>query len=499
MEARGTILLIWALAAPLVASPLVYLLPRCTARLRGPQAVEVIRAPGWISAVVGLLLVGVALGLLASLRRQPVLGADFLWTREYFHFRLRADFLTVFGLLALGLVGTGWGLAMAGHPYRSLPPTARVQALWLLLLGAAVGVVLAGDAVVFLFFWGAALLPAWLLQQGSGADTARRFAAAAYLGDVFLLLGVIGFWAAAGDSYLPYLRAALGAQEKLVGLSAILLVIGLLMRAGSFPFHGWLRGAWANGPLETLPVALLFLTLSAYGLIRFVPGLTPPDVVAGLRWPLLLLGAASVLYGAFRALIERDLSRIATYAAVNQLGYLALAIGASGAVVAAPGVAGALVYLLVLGLGWGAFCLSLEAIAARTRTRDLDALGGLFAHAPGLAVAMILAVLTMCGCPGLLGFLGQRLLFAGGMWSRAWPIVVLGIFGSALTAVYGLRVVARIFWGERPRGLAPHFDPTGSAGPLLLGVVSLVFGVWSYPVLWLASAALATVFGMRAG
>jgi len=112
---------------------------------------------------------------------------------------------------------------------------------------------------------------------------------------------------------------------------------------------------------------------------------------------------------------------------------------------------------------------------------------------------MILAVLTMCGCPGLLGFLGQRLLFAGGMWSRAWPIVVLGIFGSALTAAYGLRVVARIFWGERPRGLAPHFDPTGSAGPLLLGVVSLVFGVWSYPVLWLASAALATVFGMRAG
>jgi hypothetical protein len=35
MEARGTILLIWALAAPLVASPLVYLLPRYTARLRG--------------------------------------------------------------------------------------------------------------------------------------------------------------------------------------------------------------------------------------------------------------------------------------------------------------------------------------------------------------------------------------------------------------------------------------------------------------------------------
>ena len=66
------------------------------------------------------------------------------------------------------------------------------------------------------------------------------------------------------------------------------------------------------------------------------------------------------------------------------------------------------------------------------------------------ALAMVAVVgLTSLGLPGLSGFVAELLVFIGTF--RTYPLLgVLGVIGAAITAVYILRLLAKVFFGPLP-------------------------------------------------
>ena len=60
-----------------------------------------------------------------------------------------------------------------------------------------------------------------------------------------------------------------------------------------------------------------------------------------------------------------------------------------------------------------------------------------------------MAGLPSLGLPGLSGFTAELLVFIGTF--RTYPVLgVLGVIGAAITAVYMLRLLAKVFFGPLP-------------------------------------------------
>ena len=82
----------------------------------------------------------------------------------------------------------------------------------------------------------------------------------------------------------------------------------------------------------------------------------------------------------------------------------------------------------------------------RTHTRDIGVLNGLGKRMGFTATLFAIAGLASLGLPGLSGFVAELLVFLG--LFQTYPILgVLGIVGAAITAVYILRLLARVFMG----------------------------------------------------
>ena len=90
-------------------------------------------------------------------------------------------------------------------------------------------------------------------------------------------------------------------------------------------------------------------------------------------------------------------------------------------------------------------------IYGRTHTRDISKMRGLMKIMPFLAVAYIIAGLANLGLPGFSGFVAEMTIFVGAfevndLFHRT--VTIIACTSIVITAVYILRVVGRILYGE---------------------------------------------------
>lgn len=110
------------------------------------------------------------------------------------------------------------------------------------------------------------------------------------------------------------------------------------------------------------------------------------------------------------------------------------------------GLSGAVLQMFSHGIMTALFFAVVGVVYDRTHTRDILALNGLAKRMGVTAVFFTIAGLTSLGLPGLSGFVAELLVFLG--LFQTYPILgALGIIGAAITAVYILRLLAKVFFG----------------------------------------------------
>jgi NADH-quinone oxidoreductase subunit M len=118
----------------------------------------------------------------------------------------------------------------------------------------------------------------------------------------------------------------------------------------------------------------------------------------------------------------------------------------------------------------------------RAHTRDIDAFQGLAKRMTLVAVLFAFAGLTSLGLPGLSGFVAEVLVFVGAF--KTYPVAgVCGVIAAMLTAVYILRLMARVFFGPLEPRWAQLTDISRRelfAGAVLVAVLVLA-GVYPRP------------------
>jgi NADH-quinone oxidoreductase subunit M len=390
-------------------------------------------------------------------------------------FLFRSDFDTGLGFLGislkLGLNGLSLPMfvlaglvGLAAGIYAIYTQTDRPAAYWALLLfivSGAMGVFASINVFYFYFFHEFALIPTFILigwwGGPNGRSAALEMAIYLTLGALLSLIGLLALYQHSGVSSfdLETLRVwtlqsgpAASTQHKIFGL----LMFGFGILVSLWPFHSWAPGGYAAAPA---PAAMLHAGVlkkfGLYGLLQIAIPLLPEGMAHWGHTMALLALVNVVILGAV-TVAQRDLKMMLGYSSVMHMGYIFLGL----ACVSALGAGGAVVLMFAHGLSIAALFLLSDAVYARTRTYDFGAMGGLCQKAPVLAAFFIAATFAGIGLPGFANFVGEFSIFVA-LWQYAPWMVVLATLGVVISAVYGLRAVAKIFYGSPTAAFEPLF------------------------------------------
>ena len=345
--------------------------------------------------------------------------------------------------------------------------------LYFLLLAGVFGVFVALDLFFFFFFYELSVLPMYLLIGVWGSSSrfpkfTRTKEYSAMKLTLYLVAGSVLIWIA---FMAIFIEAGLGTfhLQRLAEVEYSptfqrvffpFLAIGFGILAGLWPFHTWSPDGHVAAPTAvSMAHAGVLMKLGAFGIIHIGMRLLPEG--AAFWMPALVgLGTVNVIYGAISAMGQSDLKYVIGYSSVSHMGYVMMGI----ATLHPLGLSGATLQMFSHGIMTALFFAVVGVVYDRTHTRDILALNGLAKRMGATAVFFTIAGLTSLGLPGLSGFVAELLVFLG--LFQTYPILgALGIIGAAITAVYILRLLAKVFFGplelipQAAAAVGPHADP----------------------------------------
>lgn len=358
----------------------------------------------------------------------------------------------------------------------------RESEFYALLLFATTGTVVLGGAVDLLVVAVAFLLASiplygliGMVRSRAGAEAALKTYLMGALFGILLLLGVTILIGTASTSMYADLTIRLAdTPAAAVAVGFVGVLGGLMFKAGGVPAHFWVPDA-AQGSggatatyLTTIPK--IGAVVAIYRLVVAMP--------ETLDWGLLVavVAVASMTLGNLAAYWQGDPRRLLGWSTVSQVGFLLVPVAAAGrSELALPSL------LLYLAGYTVTNIAAFSVTVALPDRRDLASYQGLGRTHPGLALALLVALLGLVGTPPTVVFVG-KLTTATAAWDGGLPWLAVVVFGNTLISLfYYLRWIIPVFrpgeGADRASGAVAYSWPCRIA--VLASGLSLALGLGS--------------------
>ncbi len=336
--------------------------------------------------------------------------------------------------------------------------------LLLFMQAGLMGVFSTIDIFFFYFFHEFALIPTFILIAfwgGRGRRTAAiEMTTYLTLGAMLSLAGLIGLYVKFDVQSFDLVQL----KNALAGAGAVafaqdnwyaLLLFGFGILVSLFPFHMWAPRGYAAAPT---PAAMLHAGVlkkfGLYGLIQIAVVLLPEGAKDWTN-TLVILALGNVILIGLVTMAQRNLKIMLGYSSVMHMGYAFLAVAA----MSVAGYSAAILLLFAHGLSVAALFMLSNAVGRRTGSFDMGEMGGLAQKAPVLAAFFIAAMFASIGLPGFANFWGELGVFLSVWAFKPW-VAALICLGIVISAVYGLRAVSRIFFGQPSKAFEKRFEDT---------------------------------------
>ena len=415
--------------------------------------------PRWIAlvaCVVGLFLV---ITIWANTSPSGASVTDGQWLMDFrktwipsfgITFHLAVDGLSLL-LLALTFFLGALAVLCSWDEIRERTGFYYFNLLW--ILAGVAGVFMAMDLFLFYFFWEVMLIPMYFLIGIWGSENrvyaAYKFFIFTQASGLLMFLAILGLYFIHGRdtgiytfSYFELVNTAIPFKTAFWLMSGFMIAFAVKLPV--FPFHTWLPDAHGEAPTAgSLILAGLLLKTGAYGMLRFVVPIFP-EVVREMAVPAMVLGVVGIIYGAVMAYSQTDLKRLVAFTSVSHMGFVITGIFALNELA----LQGVVMQLVTHALSTGALFLLAGMIKERLHTRNIEQMGGLWGPMPQMGSIGLVFAMASLGLPGLGNFVAEFLILLGVFQAQPW-ITVAAASGLIFSAVYSLRIVAKIFLGPR--------------------------------------------------
>lgn len=439
---------------------------------------------GWVTAV------GTGLIILLSVFARPTSEPALIWGGM-----LSYDWLS-FSFKLLFIFGAGM-TALFAMDYKELGTRGE---FYLLLIVSTIGMCFmasASDIIMLYLAIETTSIPLYIMAGFFNQDPKSNEAGFKYLlfgamASSIMLYGFSLLFGFAGTTDIS--QMALNLMEGNVAMtpvvgSLLLVLVGFAFKISAVPFHFWAPDVYEGAPT---PVAGFLSTASkAAGFAVLLRVLMAVFPMIALQWGAILaaLSVATMTLGNLIALTQRNIKRMLAYSSIAHAGYALIGVVAISPLGTASVVFYLAVYLITNMAAFGA----VAAFSQVVDSDDMSAYYGMSRRSPGLALVMMVALLSLAGMPPLGGFIAKVLVFAAAIQSGLIWLAVAGVLNSIIGLFYYLTVLKYIYLyrsegDEQPVPLTRAFRLALivlTGGIILLGTL---FSPWFN---WAASAASA--------
>lgn len=318
-----------------------------------------------------------------------------------------------------------------------------------------------GDNLLVMFFgWEGVglvsylLIGFWFKRDAATAGGLKAFLANR-VGDFGFVLGIAAVFYCCGtlnyhEVFAQVTSVAAKTLEVIPGynvgaatLICALLFIGAMGKSAQVPLHVWLPESMEGPtPISALIHAATMVTAGIYMVARLSPLFEYSESVLSF---ILIIGGTTALFMGFLAIIQNDIKRVIAYSTISQLGYMAVALGASAYQVAIFHLMTHAFFKALLFLCAGSVIIALH------HEQDMRKMGGLASYMPITYATFVIGTLALCALPPFSGFFSKDMIIdvvhlcATPGAKYAYYCVLIGAF---VTPVYMFRAMFMTFHGK---------------------------------------------------
>lgn len=297
------------------------------------------------------------------------------------------------------------------------------------------------------------ILAAFNKTQINSSESAVKYFVLGALSTCLYLYGVSLVYGFSGSTNFNVLESVIRI-ESVEGISQglflglIFIIAALSFKVSAAPFHMWTPDVYQGCP--TPITAFIAASPKVAAMVVFLRLMIKPFMLLYGEWQfvIILTSFASMVVGAFAALMQTNLRRLLAYSTIGQMGYVLIGVAAGNE----EGIQAVFVYLtLYLVMIIGTFgCLLCLNGKTPTGVQNIEDLSGISTLHPKLSLALAIFMFSFAGIPPLAGFFAKFYIFKAALSVGLFGLAILGILTSVIASYYYLKIVKVMYFDSVP-------------------------------------------------
>ncbi len=269
-------------------------------------------------------------------------------------------------------------------------------------------------------------------------------------------------------------------QVAIIG-SLLLILVGFGFKISAVPFHFWAPDVYEGAPtpiagfLSTASKAAGFVVVLRVLMAVFTPPTASPNWVTMLA----IVSVLTMTVGNVLALVQKNIKRLLAYSSIAHAGYILIGVVA----ISQLGMTSVVFYLiayLITNLAAFGIVMTFSQVVG---SDEISAYSGLSRRKPWLALALMVAFLSLAGMPPLAGFVAKIFVFAAAVKVGLVWLAFVGVINSIVGLYYYLTVLKVVYLfrsDDEAKPLAISRTYALALAILILGIilVGTLFGPW---------------------
>ncbi len=351
---------------------------------------------------------------------------------------------------------------------------------YLLLLAAAIGMCLMASSADLVMLYLAIettsiplyILAGFLTGDDKSTESGFKYLLFGALTSAVLLYGFSLVYGFAGTTSIYDLGIHFNNFDIFAIGVTFLILAGLAFKVSLFPFHFWAPDVYEGAPT---PVAGFLSTASkAAGFAVILRLLTAVFPVISADWSMILavLATLTMTVGNLIALAQKNIKRMLAYSSIAHAGYAMIGVVAFSQLGVASAVFYLIAYILTNLLAFGI----VGVVGHVTGSEDVSAYNGLGRRNATLALAALVAFLSLAGMPPFGGFVAKFFVFAAAVQSGWVWLAIVGVLNSIFGLYYYLNILKYVYL-YRMENQDEDQHPVPVSRPVAIALILLVVGV----------------------
>ncbi|MGJ8657117.1 MAG: NADH-quinone oxidoreductase subunit N [Akkermansiaceae bacterium] len=348
--------------------------------------------------------------------------------------------------------------------FYTLPIFACAGLMWMASATDLVSIFVSLELVTITFY----VMVAFMRRNVGSLEAGVKYLILGALSTGFLVYGIAWLYGAVGTTDLTKIAEMqlTGSYTLFFGLSLIILSLGF--KVGAVPMQLWIPDVYQGAPTPITAFLSIASKAAGFGVAMVIldPFLAAHETSQNVTVILVIMAAATLLYGNLSALAQTNFKRLLAYSSIAHAGFLLLALAVSDFWTVKFYLA---TYLIMTFAGF--FILNL--IRVQDNSDEIDGFDGLAKRNPNLALALTITMAAMAGVPLTAGFMGKLFVFQSIVGILPWIVVVIAFVAAAAGFYYYFKVIRAIYW-HKPTNEAPLIIPCISKYAIIILTAAIV-------------------------